>query len=210
MVGLETVMEQVQPGELYEIPVVYVGGDYLLPVRAVMYRLTPDQETQRRKDRAYKEKKKNITFSDRTKKLQGINVYITNIPLEYVSKEAIHEFYSLRWQIEIIFKTWKSIFRIHSNTNVKKERLECHIYGKLIALLLSSTVMFQMRQVLLIKKQKELSEWKAMYMIHDYFRVLYRQIQEQSKQLITSFLRLFHLLDKNGRKSHRYRKKNCI
>ncbi|MEC3533160.1 IS4 family transposase, partial [Bacillus thuringiensis] len=83
MIDLETIMEQLQPGELYEIPVVYVGRDYLLPVRAVMYRLTPDQETQRRKDRAYKEKKKNITFSDRTKKLQGINVYITNIPLEY-------------------------------------------------------------------------------------------------------------------------------
>jgi hypothetical protein len=67
MIDLETIMEQLQPGELYEIPVVYVGRDYLLPVRAVMYRLTPDQETQRRKDRAYKEKKKNITFSDRTK-----------------------------------------------------------------------------------------------------------------------------------------------
>ncbi|MBG9750858.1 hypothetical protein ABD81_19160 [Bacillus thuringiensis] len=70
--------------------------------------------------------------------------------------------------------------------------------------------MFQMRQILLVKKQKELSEWKAMYMIHDYFRVLYRQIQEQSKQLLTSFLRLFHLLDKNGRKSHRYRKKTVF
>lgn len=93
---------------------------------------------------------------------------------------------------------------------MKKERLECHIYGKLIALLLSSTVMFQMRQVLLVKKQKELSEWKAMYMIHDYFRLLYRQIQEQSKQLITSFLRLFHLLGKNGRKAHRYRKKTVF
>ncbi|MEW4154607.1 transposase, partial [Bacillus thuringiensis] len=126
------------------------------------------------------------------------------------SKEAIHDFYSLRWQIEIIFKTWKSIFHIHSNTNVKKERLECHIYGKLIALLLSSTVMFQMRQILLVKKQKELSEWKAMYMIHDYFRVLYRQIQDQSKQLMASFLRLFHLLDKNGQKSHRYRKKTVF
>ncbi|CDN35650.1 unnamed protein product [Bacillus thuringiensis DB27] len=93
---------------------------------------------------------------------------------------------------------------------MKKERLECHIYGKLIALLLSSTVMFQMRQILLVKKQKELSEWKAMYMIHDYFRVLYRQIQDQSKQLMASFLRLFHLLDKNGRKSHRYRKKTVF
>ena len=46
------------------------------------------------------------------------------------------------------------------------------------------------------EKQKELSEWKAMYIIHDYFRVLYRQIQDQSKQLMASFLRLFHLLDK--------------
>jgi hypothetical protein len=69
MIDLETIMEQLQPGELYEIPVVYVGRDYLLPVRAVMYRLTPDQETQRRKDRAYKKKRKkhNITFSDRKK-----------------------------------------------------------------------------------------------------------------------------------------------
>lgn len=137
-------------------------------------------------------------------------MYVTNIPSEYVLKEAIHEFYSLHWQIEIIFKTWKSIFRIHHNTNIKKERLECHIYGKLIALLLSSTVMFQMRQLLLMKKQKELSEWKAMYMIHDYFRVLYQQMQHQSNQLAKSFLRLFHLLDKNGQKSHRYRKKTVF
>lgn len=49
-----------------------------------------------------------------------------------------------------------------------------------------------------------------MYMIHDYFRIVYRQIHEQSNQLITSFLRLFHLLDKNGRKSHRYRKKTVF
>ncbi|OFD48728.1 hypothetical protein BWGOE2_03810 [Bacillus mycoides] len=49
-----------------------------------------------------------------------------------------------------------------------------------------------------------------MYMIHDYFRVLYQQMQHQSNQLAKSFLRLFHLLDKNGRKSHRYRKKTVF
>nr|WP_255260333.1 transposase [Bacillus cereus] len=113
MIDLEAIMDRLQPGECYEIPVVYIGRDYGLPARAVIYRLTPEQEAQRRKDRAYKEKEKRITFSDRIKKLQGINVYVTNIPSEYVSKEAIHEFYSLRWQIEIIFKTWKAIFRIH-------------------------------------------------------------------------------------------------
>ncbi len=70
--------------------------------------------------------------------------------------------------------------------------------------------MFQMRQLLLVKKQKELSEWKAMYMIHDYFRVLYQQMQGQSNQLVESFLRLFHLLDRNGQQSHRYRKKTVF
>ncbi|MEI4605894.1 hypothetical protein WAG19_29290 [Bacillus cereus] len=61
-----------------------------------------------------------------------------------------------------------------------------------------------------MKKQKELSEWKAMYMIHDYFRVLYQQMKHQSNQLANSFLRLFHLLEKNGQKSHRYRKKTMF
>jgi Mg2+/Co2+ transporter CorB len=65
-------------------------------------------------------------------------------------------------------------------------------------------------QVLVSEISLHRFNWKAMYIIHDYFRVLYRQIQEQSKQLLTSFLRLFHLLDKNGRKSHRYRKKTVF
>ncbi len=70
--------------------------------------------------------------------------------------------------------------------------------------------MFQMRHLLLTKKQKELSEWKAMYMIHDYFRTLYKHMQQNSTQLSNCLLRLFHLLDKNGRKSHRYQKQTVF
>lgn len=209
-IALEEIMSQIKPGELYEIPLAYVGRDYKLPVRVVIYKLTPEQKEQRLKDRAYKEKKKRITYSERTKQLQEINVYITNIPSEYVPKECIHDLYSLRWQIEIIFKTWKSIFRLHHNTNVKIERLECHLYGKLIALLLSSTIMYQMRRLLVIKKQKELSEVKAMYMIYDYFKKLYRYMQQQTTHLSKSLLRLFYLLEKNGKKSHRYQKKTVF
>ncbi len=94
-------MQQLEAGELYEIPVAYIGRESALPARVVIYKLTSEQEEQRRKDRTYKEKKKNITFSDRTKQLQGINVYITNIPPEYVPKEEIHALYSLRWQIGV-------------------------------------------------------------------------------------------------------------
>jgi hypothetical protein len=50
--------------------------------------------------------------------------------------------------------------------NIKRERLECHLYGQLIGILLCSSTMFQMRQLLLEKKKQELSEYKAIYMIN--------------------------------------------
>lgn len=63
--------------------------------------------------------------------------------------EQVHDIYSLRWQIEIVFKTWKSLFGINHCHNIKRERLECHLYGQLIAIFLCSSTMFKMRQLLL-------------------------------------------------------------
>lgn len=40
----------------------------------------------------------------------------------------VYEFYSLRWQVEIIFKTWKSIFHIHAVKQVKIERFQIQYY----------------------------------------------------------------------------------
>ena len=45
-------------------------------------------------------------------------------------------------------------------STVKQERLECQLYGKLITIFLCSSTMFKMRQ-LLLQKEKELSEYKA-------------------------------------------------
>ncbi|MED2080170.1 transposase, partial [Bacillus thuringiensis] len=121
-----------------------------------------------------------------------------------------YNFYSLRWQIELIFKTWKSFFRIHHCNSVKLERLECHLYGQLISILLCSSTMFQMRQLLLIKKKRELSEYKAIYIIKDYFPLIYQSLQKDTQELTKILFRLFNLLQKNGRKSHRYEKKTVF
>ncbi|CAH2465680.1 transposase for insertion sequence element IS231F [Bacillus cereus VD118] len=93
---------------------------------------------------------------------------------------------------------------------IKPERLECHLYGQLIAILLCSSIMFQMRQLLLMKKKRELSEYKAIYMIKDYFLLLFQTIQKNTQELSKVLLRLFNLLQQNGRKSHRYEKKTVF
>ena len=58
-----------------------------------------------------------MKYSPRSKRLSGINVYMTNTPTDIVPMGQVHDWYSLRWQIEILFKTWKSFFHIHHCKN---------------------------------------------------------------------------------------------
>ncbi|MGN4816494.1 IS4 family transposase [Bacillus cereus group sp. MYBK163-2] len=209
-VDLEHLMNTLKPGQTYEIKEAYIGKEQKLFTRVVIYRLTEKQLQERRTKQSYIESKKGITYSEKSKRLTGINIYVTNTPWEIVPMEQIHDFYSLRWQIEIIFKTWKSLFQIHHWQNIKQERLECHVYGKLIAIFLCSSTMFKMRQLLLQKKKRELSEYKAIGMIQDHLFLLFQATQKNTQAITKIFIRLFTLLKKNGRKSHRYEKKTVF
>ncbi|AIE37247.1 IS4-like element IS231C family transposase [Bacillus thuringiensis] len=209
-VDLENIMHTLKPGQTYEIKESYIGKNQRLFTRVIIYRLTEEQILERRKKQSYTESKKGITFSEKSKRLTGINIYVTNTPWEVVPMEQIHDFYSLRWQIEIIFKTWKSLFQIHHWQTIKQERLECHVYGKLIAIFICSSTMFKMRQLLLQKHKRELSEYKAIGMIQDHLSLLYQAIQRNTRIITKVLIRLFTLLKKNGRKSHRYEKKTIF
>lgn len=58
---------------------------------------------------------------------------ITNVPSNLLAAEKVHILYTLRWQIEIIFKQLKSILQLHKINCKNKHRAFCEIYAKLIA-----------------------------------------------------------------------------
>ncbi|MFB2549452.1 IS4 family transposase, partial [Bacillus sp. OTC-L18] len=189
-IDVKQILKQLHPGEIFELKQAYIGDKQQLFARVIFHRLTEKQLQKRRERIAEKEKSKNRTYSEKSKMIAGLNVYVTNIPWEWVPMEQVHELYTLRWQIEIVFKTWKSLFKIDHYRNVKQERLECQLYGKLIAIFLCSSTMFKMRQLLLQKKKKELSEYKAIGMIQDHLSLLYQAIQRNNHEITKVLIRL--------------------
>lgn len=64
-------------------------------------------------------------------------VFLTNLSAEY-GMEKLYTLYRIRWQIELVFKGWKSILRMDRLKSAKKTRILCEIYGRLIAATLAS------------------------------------------------------------------------
>ncbi|WP_144499687.1 IS4 family transposase, partial [Bacillus thuringiensis] len=76
-IDMEVVMNSLQPGQTYEISNAYVGMTDKVPTRVIIHRLTKEQQQKRLQDQTVREKKKGMKYSARSKRLSGINVYMT-------------------------------------------------------------------------------------------------------------------------------------
>ena len=88
--------------------------------------------------RSKKSKKYNISAEHKAK--LGYSLIITNIPKEKMDAQTVIKTYSLRWQIELKFKAWKSNLKIDQIKPVNIYRMECELYCKLIFAFLASHI----------------------------------------------------------------------
>jgi len=91
----------------------------------------------------------------------ALNLFITNGSAELIPASKIWNYYRLRWQIELIFKIWKSICKIEKVKKVKKHRLECYIYSKLFLIILGWQILWHTARHLFSQNGKALSFFKA-------------------------------------------------
>ena len=64
--------------------------------------------------------------------LAAWTVFVTNIPAEQLTVDEAIVLGRARWQIELIFKLWKSHGQVDELRDVKKWRVLCELYAKLI------------------------------------------------------------------------------
>ncbi len=139
---------------------VFMGAKDQVEARLIACRVPETSVNERRRKARKNAKKKGYTPSQAHLTLLAWNLFITNVPCTIWQTETVIKVYPLRWQIEIIFKSWKSYLHLASIQTKKEDTTLCYLYGRMLLILLNYALCPQMRHNLWLKKKRELSVLK--------------------------------------------------
>jgi Transposase DDE domain len=139
---------------------IFLGAKEQVACRLVAYRVPEPIVNARRRIAKKKAKKKGYTPSQAHLALLAGNLFITNVPYTIWKTDTIRKVYPMRWQVELIFKSWKSYLHLASIKTKKDDSTLCYLYGRMLLVLLNYALCPQLRATLWAKKQRELSVLK--------------------------------------------------
>jgi hypothetical protein len=139
---------------------IFLGSKERVACRLVAYRIPEGIVNERRRLAKKKAKKKGYTPSKTHLTLLAWNLFITNVPHTIWQTATIRKVYPIRWQVELIFKSWKSYLHLASIKTKKVNPTLCYLYGRMLLVLLNYALYPQLRATLWAKKQRELSVLK--------------------------------------------------
>lgn len=171
---------------------VFVGKKAMLPCRLVIMPVDEATYEKRVRKTTAQARSTGNNVSEEFKTRSGLNLFITNVGRNDLDAEKVREVYTLRWQIELLFKVWKSQARINDVKEMKIERFECQLLSKLIWLLLNWK-MFKWLNNEIFKRQRTLcSVWK----FYKYAAMISQKIRkalkdkERMEQFLTQALKI--------------------
>jgi hypothetical protein len=152
---------------------VLVGKKAAVPMRMVIYNL-PDDVAAEKVRKVRKERKRNGSKSIKAETLirARLTIMITNISSEVLQTDSLYELYGVRWQIELMFKVWKSIAGIDKVKKVKAERLLCYIHARLLLIVMVWQFYWSLNRWWYARCMARLSPYKAAKRIMNKLTVL--------------------------------------
>jgi len=136
---------------------IFLGAKEQGASRLVAYRVPESVVNERRRRAKKNAKKKGYTPSQAHLVLLAWNLFITNVPRTIWKTETVGRVYPIRWQVELIFKSWKSDLHVASIKTKKADTTLCYLYGRMLLILLNYALCPQLRHTLWLKKKRELS-----------------------------------------------------
>ena len=195
---------QSQKGHCFEIPVL-LGKQtkHQLPCRLIGFRL-PQAVADRRRQKA-KEKARRTSKGIKQSYLATLdwNLFVTNTPPSMLPLDLVPLLYSVRWQIELVFKLWKSYAKLNRVAGIRQERIMTELYAKMIGLVLTHFLVAPLR----FANQREISPPKVRQILRRFARDLIRHLAHWPAFLSTLTL-IFQTIHRFGCKNKRKKRPN--
>jgi hypothetical protein len=119
---------------------VWVGKQHRVRARLLLHRVPQEVADQRRRRIRKTARDKGFTPSAAALALAEWTLLLTNIPAELLTLREALIVAKVRWQIELLFKLWKSHGQLDSWRSSKPARILCEVYAKLLALVVQHWV----------------------------------------------------------------------
>jgi hypothetical protein len=135
----------------------YLGVRERVAVRLIAARVPEAVVNERRRRARTSAKKRGYTPSQAHLSLLAWNLFITNVPGTVWTPATVCTAYSLRWQVELVFKSWKSDLHLATLPTKTHAPTLCYLYGRLLLIVLTYALCPALRASLWTKQQRELS-----------------------------------------------------
>lgn len=114
----------------------YLGAQTRLKIRLVFAALPADKVEERHRQAKAAARRRGKTCSQRQLDLLAWGLWITNVPLDRLSGEQVTLLYRVRWQVELVFKLWKSQAKMDQIGARRVERVLCQFYARLLGVII--------------------------------------------------------------------------
>lgn len=151
---------------------VLLGAKQHLPCRLVAVRCPQEVADRRRQKAIENAKRKGRTPSEEYLALLDWTIFVTNVPSDMLSVEQVLLLYRVRWQIELVFKLWKSYCGLGRIAGVRRERVLTELYAKMIGIVLTHFIIAPLRMPEGAGSNREISPVQVRHILRRFARQL--------------------------------------
>jgi len=116
---------------------IHLGKSAQIPCRLVAERVPEHVVKQRHEHLDETARRRGRPFSQRTYEMAKWTIYLTNVPQDMLAVSEVLVLGHYRWQIELLFRLWKSELQVDKWRTLKPERILCELYAKLIGVVVT-------------------------------------------------------------------------
>jgi hypothetical protein len=136
---------------------VIVGARDRVTARLIAVRMPEAIVNERRRQARAVAKRRGYTPSQAHLTLLAWNLFITNVPATVWPPKTVGIVYSIRWQVELVFKSWKSGTHLATLTSTTKQSTLWYLYGRLLLIVLTFALCPTLRTTIWQTQQREVS-----------------------------------------------------